>query len=50
LENECIKLRPEYQSIVDKVRNSKRKHFDETEWKVQKEEQGNYGWVMSPIQ
>jgi transposase len=45
LKTEADKLRPEYQSLKESVLNQMGTHYDETGWKVQKEEQGKFAWV-----
>lgn len=47
LEKEAVRLRPEYEALKDRIRAQKGVHYDETSWKVQKEEMGNYTWVMT---
>ena len=47
LTTEAKKLRPEYESLKNKVRNQKGIHCDETTYRVQKESTGNYAWVMT---
>jgi transposase len=46
LGKEADRLRPEYERLKVRIRKQKACHYDETGWKVQKEEQGNYAWVM----
>lgn len=46
LEKEAIRLRPEYETLKERIRAEPGVHYDETHWKVQKEEQGHYAWVM----
>lgn len=48
LEKEAIKLRSEYERLAKRIKKEKVVHYDETPWKVQKEQQGNYSWVMTP--
>jgi transposase len=50
LEKEARTLLPEYKSLKDRIRNQQGAHYDETAWKVQKETQGNYAWVMTGIE
>jgi transposase len=45
LQTEACTLRPEYQRLQTSVMNQTAVHYDETSWKVQKEEQGKYAWV-----
>lgn len=47
LKKEANKLRPEYERMKERIRKQHGNHFDETSWKVQKEEQGNHAWVMT---
>lgn len=47
LEKESKLLRPEYERLKERIRNQKGVHYDETSWKVQKENQGHYAWSMS---
>lgn len=44
---EADNLRPEYQTLKDSVLSQTGTHFDETGWKVQKEEQGKFAWVAT---
>lgn len=50
LETEANNLRPEYQSLKESVLNQTGIHYDETGWKVQKEEQGKFAWVATGIE
>ena len=49
LQSEADSLRPEYQALKESVQSQAGVHYDETGWKVQKEELGNgkYAWVAS---
>lgn len=47
LQTEADYLRPEYQALKESVLSQKGTHYDETSWKVQKEEQGKYAWVAT---
>lgn len=47
LEAEANNLRPEYQSLKESVISQTGTHYDETSWKVQKEEQGKFAWVAT---
>ena len=47
LREEADNLRLEYQALVDSVLSQSGTHFDETSWKVQKEEQGKFAWVAT---
>lgn len=40
-------LRPRYQSLKESVLKQTGTHYDETGWKVQKEEQGKFAWVAT---
>ena len=49
LQTEADSLRPEYQTLKESVLKQAGVHYDETGWKVQKEELGNgkYAWVAT---
>ena len=47
LETEADNLRPEYQGLKESVLTQTGTHYDETGWKVQKEEQGKFAWVAT---
>ena len=47
LQTEANNLRPEYQCLKDSVLKQTGTHYDETGWKVQKEEQGKFAWVAT---
>jgi FtsZ-binding cell division protein ZapB len=47
LEQEANNLRPEYEYLKTRVVRGIATHYDETGWKVQKEEDGKYGWVAT---
>lgn len=47
LQTEANNLRPEYQALKESVLNQMGTHYDETGWKVQKEEQGKFAWVAT---
>lgn len=47
METEANHLRPEYQGLKESVISQTGTHYDETSWKVQKEEQGKYAWVVT---
>lgn len=47
LETEANNLRPEYQALKESVLAQTGTHYDETGWKVQKEEQGKFAWVAT---
>lgn len=47
LETEANNLRPEYQALKESVLTQTGTHYDETGWKVQKEEQGKFAWVAT---
>lgn len=47
LQTEADKLRPEYQALKKSVINQNGTHYDETSWKVQKEEHGKFAWVAT---
>jgi len=47
LKTESDNLRPEYQALKESVLTQTGTHYDETGWKVQKEEQGKFAWVAT---
>lgn len=47
LQTEANNLRPEYQALKESVLIQNGTHYDETGWKVQKEEQGKFAWVAT---
>ena len=47
LQTEADGLRPEYQALKQSVLIQNGTHYDETGWKVQKEEQGKFAWVAT---
>lgn len=47
LQTEADQLRPEYQALKQSVLTQTGTHYDETGWKVQKEEQGKFAWVTT---
>lgn len=47
LTTEAAKLLPEYHAIDARIRDAPCRHLDETGWPVQKEGQGNFGWVKT---
>lgn len=47
LTREAAKLLPEYHSIDGRIRSSPCVHLDETGWPVQKEGEGQFGWVKT---
>ena len=44
LETEANNLRPDYQALKESVLIQNGTHYDETGWKVQREEQGKFAW------
>ncbi len=50
LTKEAIKLTPEFEQLKTTIREQPGAHYDETSWKVQREDQGNYAWVMTGTQ
>jgi hypothetical protein len=50
LSEEARVLRPEYEYLKQSVTNGIATHYDETGWKVQKEEYGKYGWVATSVE
>lgn len=49
LEEQSFQLRPESERMRANIRGQPGAHFDETTWKVQKGEYGNYAWVMTGV-
>lgn len=47
LTTEAAKLLPEYHDIDTRIRGSPCAHLDETSWPVQKEGEGQWGWVKT---
>jgi hypothetical protein len=47
LETEANNVRPVYENVKQSVLSQTGTHYDETSWKVQKEEQGKYAWVAT---
>jgi transposase len=47
LQTEADNLRPEYQALKESILSQTGAHYDETGWKVAKEEQGRYAWVAT---
>lgn len=47
LAEEADNLRPTYQGLKESVLTQTGTHYDETGWKVQKEEQGRFAWVAA---
>lgn len=47
LAEEADNLRPDYQGLKESVLHQSGTHYDETGWKVQKEEQGKFAWVAA---
>lgn len=47
LQTEADSLRPEYQALKESILTQTGTHYDETGWKVQKEEQGKFAWVAT---
>lgn len=47
LQTEADNLRPEYQALKESVLTQMGTHYDETGWRVQKEEQGKFAWVAT---
>lgn len=47
LETEANNLRPTYRTLQQSVISQTGTHYDETGWKVQKEEQGKFAWVAT---
>ena len=48
LDEQAVKLTPEKDRLAQKIRGAPGRHYDETGWPVQKEGQGNYGWISRP--
>ncbi|MBI1974998.1 MAG: IS66 family transposase [Parcubacteria group bacterium] len=47
LQTEGDNLRPAYQALKQSILTQTGTHYDETGWKVQKEEQGKFAWVAA---
>lgn len=47
LKNSAQNLLPQYEQLKKRIRGQPGAHYDETTWKVQQEEQGNFAWVMT---
>lgn len=47
LSHEANNLRPEFEHLKQSVVSQHGTHYDETGWKVQKEEQGKFAWVAT---
>lgn len=47
LKREATRLVPEYENLKERIRGQSAVHYDETSWKVQSGEQGDYAWVMA---
>ncbi|MEK7074816.1 MAG: IS66 family transposase [Patescibacteria group bacterium] len=47
LQGEATKLTRAYERLKQIIREQSGVHYDETGWKVQKEQQGNYAWVAT---
>ena len=47
LKNSAQSLLPQYEHLKKRIRGQPGAHYDETAWKVQQEEQGNFAWVMT---
>jgi len=47
LEKQAGLLSPVFERLKKRIRGEPSVHYDETSWKVQKETQGNYAWVMT---
>lgn len=50
LDEQGIRLAPERDRLVQKIRGAPGRHYDETGWKVQKGAQGNYCWISRPTE
>lgn len=50
LDMEARKLTPAHEQLKTTIRDQPRVHYDETGWKVQREDQGNHAWVMTGTQ
>lgn len=46
LQQEAIRLNPEFERLKQAIRQQSAAHYDETSWPVQQEEQGNFVWTM----
>lgn len=47
LEKESKCLSPCYEALKSSIRKQSGAHYDETSWKTQQEDQGNFAWVMT---
>ena len=47
LQEEADSLRPKYERLKKSIMRQEAAHYDETSWKVQKEEQGKFAWVAT---
>lgn len=47
LESQSHRLYPRYEELKTTVSNQKGAHYDETTWKTQQEEHGNFAWVKT---
>jgi len=47
LAQEALNLRPQYEQLKQSIVSQTGTHYDETSWKVQKEEHGKYAWVAT---
>jgi len=47
LEKESKRLIPSYEALKSSIRKQNGIHYDETTWKTQQENQGNFAWVMT---
>mgnify|MGYP001561731232 CR=1 FL=1 len=50
LDEHARTLIPEVEQTAMRIRNQPGAHYDETGWRVQREEHGAYGWVMTGTQ
>lgn len=47
LEKESKLLIPSYEALKSGIHKQRGAHYDETSWKTQQEDQGNFAWVMT---
>ena len=50
MDEQAKNLIPEKNRLLQKIRGSPGRHYDETGWKVQKGGQGNYAWITRPTE
>lgn len=50
LDEQAVKLTPEKDRLLQKIRGAPGRHYDETGWRVQRGGQGNYTWISRPTE